>query len=247
MPSSRSPQILLRHIANLLAPGLVFLPSYVAFVQFQGYPLWRPEVLIIAGLLLLAGLPFGLLLALRPRTFGAASAVLVLIVLAMQIFDEGTFDVLSSWGNLSQDLVAWAGPIGGIALSVLITLLIAVVPFAVLSWIGPNLGIVLATIFSVALVSSLLLPAEPPPVGETYRRDAGPAKDLPPIIHLVFDEQIGVEGLPTDIAGGEDLRDELRRFYDDFGFTLFGRAYSEYARTNHSMIALLNGFDSLDG
>ena len=247
MSSARPAQVLLRHLANLFAPGLVFLPSYVAFVQFQGYPLWRPEVLIIAGLVLIAGLPFGLLLSLRPRTFGAATAVLVLIVLAMQIFDEGTFDVLSSWGNLSQDLIAWAGPIGGIALSVLITLLIAAVPFAVLSWLGPNLGIVLATIFSVTLVSSLLLPAEPPPLGETYRRDAGPAKDLPPIIHLVFDEQIGVEGLPADIVGSDELRDELRRLYEDFGFTLYGGAYSEYSRTRHSLISLLNGYDSLDG
>ncbi len=51
MSSSRSPQVLLRHLANLLAPGLVFLPSFAAFVQFQGYSLWRPEVLITAGLL----------------------------------------------------------------------------------------------------------------------------------------------------------------------------------------------------
>jgi hypothetical protein len=51
MSSSRSPQVLLRHLANLLAPGLVFLPSFAAFIQFQGYPVWRPEVLITVGLL----------------------------------------------------------------------------------------------------------------------------------------------------------------------------------------------------
>ncbi len=73
--------------------------------------------------------------------------------------------------------------------------MIAVIPFAALSWLGPNLGIVLATVFSVTLVSTLLLPAEPLPLGETYRRDGAEAKDLPPVIHLVFDEQIGVEGL----------------------------------------------------
>ncbi len=51
MSSSRSPQVLLRYLANLLAPGLVFLPSFAAFIQFQGYPVWRPEVLITVGLL----------------------------------------------------------------------------------------------------------------------------------------------------------------------------------------------------
>ena len=52
MSTSRPARILLRHLANLLAPGLVFLPSFAAFVQYQGYSLWRPEVLMIAGLAL---------------------------------------------------------------------------------------------------------------------------------------------------------------------------------------------------
>lgn len=246
MTSTKSPKFLLRHLANLLAPGLVFLPSFAAFVQYQGYPLWRLEVLITAGLLLIAGLPFGLLLSLRPRTFGAAAVTLLLLAFSMQIFPE-EMNLLGSWGSLSQDLIDWAGPFGGVAVSVLIALPIAAVPFAVLSWLGPNLGIVLATVFSMALVSTLLLPAEPPPLGETYRRDAGATRDLPLVIHLVLDEQIGVEGLPADIAGGEELRDDLRRFYVDFGFALYGRAYSEYSRTTHSVPALLNGFDSLDG
>ena len=76
MTSTKSPKFLLRHLANLLAPGLVFLRSFAAFVQYQGYPLWRLEVLITAGLLLIAGLPFGLLLSLRTRTFGAAAVTL---------------------------------------------------------------------------------------------------------------------------------------------------------------------------
>lgn len=34
MSSARPIPFLLRHAANLMAPGLVFLPSYVAFIQF---------------------------------------------------------------------------------------------------------------------------------------------------------------------------------------------------------------------
>ncbi len=246
MCSSRSSHVLLRRLPNLLAPGLVFLPSFIAFVQFQGYPLWRPEVLITAGLLLLAGLPFGLLLSLRPRTFGAAAVVLLLVAWVTQFSAEGIVGLLALWDGFSQSLVAWAGLYGGLAISFLVALMIAAIPFAALSWLGPNLGIVLATVFGVTLVSTLLLPVEPLPLGETYRRDAAEAKDLPPIIHLVLDEQIGVEGVPTDIAGGDVLRDELRRFYEDLGFTFYGRAYSEYSRTRHSVTSLLNGFDSLD-
>lgn len=246
MPAFRSPQFLLRQLANLLAPGLVFLPSFVAFVQFQGYSLWRPEVLAIAGLLFVAGLPFGLLLILRPQTFGAAVALLLLI-LGMQVFPERFSDALGSWISLNQDLIAWAGPLGGVAIGVLVALSAMAIPFAALSWLGPNLGIVLATVFGVTLASTLLLPAEPLRLGETYRRDGAQAKDLPLLVHLVFDEQIGIEGVPADIAGGNELRDELRKFYAEYGFALYGRAYSEYSRTRHSVIALLNGLGALDG
>ncbi len=247
MPAFRPPQVLLRHLANLLAPGLVFLPSFAAFVQFQGYSLWHFEVLIVAGLLLLAGVPIGLLLSWRPRTFGAAAVTVVLLAWVTDISAQGIVDLLALWDGLRQSLVAWAGPYGGLAVSFLVAVLIAAIPFAALSWLGPNLGLVLATVFGVALASTLLLPAEPLPLGETYRRDGAQPKDLPLVIHLVFDEQIGVEGLPADIAGGRDLRDELRSLYADFGFALFGRAYSEYSRTRNSMVALLNGFESLDG
>ena len=246
MFTSRPARNLLRHLADLLAPGLVFLPSFVAFVQFQGYPLWRPEVLVIAGLLILAGLPIGLLLSVRPRTFGAAAVTLLLFAWATQFFAEGIVDLLALWNDLRQSLIDWAGLYGGLAVSFMVALMIVVISFAVLSWLGANLGIVLATIFSVTLASSLILPAEPLPLGETFRRDGVQAKDLPPVIHLVLDEQIGIDGLPGDITGGGELRDELRRFYAEFDFSLYGRAYSEYSRTKHSMIALLNGLDTLN-
>jgi hypothetical protein len=97
MFTSRPARNLLRHLADLLAPGLVFLPSFVAFVQFQGYSLWRPEVLVIAGLLILAGLPIGLLLSVRPRTFGAAAVTLLLFAWATQFFAEGIVDLLALW------------------------------------------------------------------------------------------------------------------------------------------------------
>lgn len=247
MPSSRTARATLCHLANLLAPGLVFLPSFVAFIQFQGYPLWRPEVLITAGVLLAAGSPFGLLLSLRPRTFGAAAMTLLLFAWATQFFAAGVVDLLAVWTDVRQSFIDLAGPYGGLAVSFLIALFIVLIPFLALSWLGENQGIVLATVFSVTLVSTLLLPAEPLPLGETFRRSGTQAKDLAPVIHLVFDEQIGIDGLPGDIAGGEELRDELRRFYADYGFLLYGRAYSEYSRTKHSMVALLNGLETLNG
>lgn len=247
MSSSRSAGLWLRQLANLLAPGFVYLPSFFVYVQYQGYSQWRPEVLVVAVSILIAGLPVGLLLSLRPRTLGAAAVTVLLFAWLTAVSAEGVADVFARWNEFSQSLSGWAGRYGQLAITFLVALIVFAVPFAVLSRLGSNLGLVLATVFSVTLASSLLLPAEPWPLGEVYRRDDAQARDLPPIIHLVFDEQIGIEGLPTEIAGGAELRAELRQFYDDFGFTLYGRAYSEYSRTNHSMVALLNGYQSLDG
>ena len=154
MSSTRPAQFLLRHLANLLAPGLVFLPGFVAFIQYQGYPLWRSEVLVV-GLILLGGLPFGLLLSWRPRTFGAAAVVLLLLILAMQVLSQGVVESLDFWGDLNQELAVWDGPVGGLALGVLIALPIVAVPFALLSRLGPNLGLILTTVFCLALLSGL--------------------------------------------------------------------------------------------
>ena len=63
---------------------------------------------------------------------------------------------------------------------------------------------------------------------------------LPPIIHLILDEHIGIEGIPTSVDNGTAVRNELEQFYDNRGFRLFGRAFSQYYDTNDSISSLLN-------
>jgi hypothetical protein len=66
-----------------------------------------------------------------------------------------------------------------------------------------------------------------------------PNAELPLVVHLVFDEHIGVEGLPPEIATPA-FRREFQSFFLERGFRLFGSAYSEYPITLWSISQLLN-------
>ena len=54
----------------------------------------------------------------------------------------------------------------------------------------------------------------------------------PRIIHLIFDEHLGIEGIPTDIEGGAATKDLITRFYLKNGFQLFGGAFSHFFETH---------------
>lgn len=62
----------------------------------------------------------------------------------------------------------------------------------------------------------------------------------PRVIHLIFDEHIGIEGIPTETMEGRALKKKLREFYARFNFRVFGAAYSHYSDTLDSLPSLLN-------
>ena len=66
------------------------------------------------------------------------------------------------------------------------------------------------------------------------------AVSKPAIVHIIFDEQIGVQGLPDDNPGTPRLRQAIREFYLNHGFELFGGAYSQYFNTANSIPFVLN-------
>ncbi len=63
---------------------------------------------------------------------------------------------------------------------------------------------------------------------------------FPRLIHIVLDEHIGLEGIPTDLPEGVTVKKQLREFYEKYGFTTFGGAYSRYFHTVNSLPNLLN-------
>ena len=232
---------LLRHLANLCAPGLIVLLPFLAFVRFHGYPVWRPEVLLVVAAILGLGMPFGLLLSLRAKTFGAAVITVFLLAWSYQTLLSSFPDVIFVWDSVKIRLTNSVGAIGMHTVFLAGSTVIAAVMLFLAGRLDRNLGIVIATVFGVGAVSTYMIPTGKVFLGEYYRGKSVVKTDLPPVIHLVLDEHIGLAGLPSEIEGADELRDELRAFYEGFGFRVFGQAYSQYADTKLSMATMLMG------
>ena len=218
----------------VLAPALLLLSPYVSFLRFHGYDLWRAEVWLAVGLIAGLGLCFGTFAALKPAIWGPA----VFLVLAAIIYDfqSSTFDLRTTLVAYGRDVTA-----GVIVLAIALCAAIAV-------WLVRRyLGVIAICVSGVIFLSALLLPGERLSVGTQIDQARGNSADIPPVILLVIDEQIGVEGVPTDIPGGKQLRDDLKRFYQTFDFALYGGAFSHSSETRHSLAALLNAQSAMDG
>jgi len=232
---------LLRHLANLCAPGFVVLLPFLEFVRFHDYLIWRPEVLSVIAAILGLGMPLGLLLSIRAKTFGAAVITVLILGWSCETLVSSFPNALVLWDSTKTQLTNLGGTVGMYIVILAASTLIAGILLFLTGRLDRNLGIVITTVFGVGAVSTLIIPAEKVFLGEFYRGKSFEQADLPPIIHLILDEHIGIQGLPSEIEGGNELRDELRAFYAGFGFRVFGWAYSQYTGTKLSIATMLKG------
>lgn len=63
--------------------------------------------------------------------------------------------------------------------------------------------------------------------------------DLPPVLHILLDSFIGLDGLP-DYPASEIVREATTGFMQDYGFEVVPRAYSRHATTGDSMYSAMN-------
>ena len=73
------------------------------------------------------------------------------------------------------------------------------------------------------------------PIGELENVDA----ELTPVIHILLDAFSGIDGLGPYPAS-EIMNDELNRFFDNYGFQVFPRAYSRFTLTEDSLCSAMN-------
>jgi hypothetical protein len=69
---------------------------------------------------------------------------------------------------------------------------------------------------------------------------------LPPYVHIILDEHVGIEGIPSSYDKNNKYSHELKNKYIDQGFVVFGRAYSRFRATNGSFGSFLNFESQLD-
>ncbi len=99
--------------------------------------------------------------------------------------------------------------------------------------------VVFATFFIVTLVQST-----PSLANHSFRFTKpfpAPKISSPPrLIHIILDEHIGIDGIPTGLSGGKALQEKLIDFYHTYGFRLFSGAFSHYSQTYNSIPSLMN-------
>jgi hypothetical protein len=194
------------------AAFLIQLTPFIVFLQYHRYPYADPGSLIC--LLALA------LLALALGALASRSRVLQLVVLA------GLLTLLAD--------LQFHPPKGVIGLAVIFVGLVG------LLWVLRQHAVRIVTATMAAmLLSSILLPTQSAATRADHPAAVTRHGDGPLILHLILDEQIGIEGYPADISAPA-FRAHLRSFFVNRGFLLFGRAFSEYFKTYRSIAALVN-------
>jgi hypothetical protein len=194
------------------------LANLANLLNFNSYPVLRGEVALIAVVLVL---------------IAAMAAVL---------------------HRLAQPRISFA--ITGVAVAILIDLGVTVPPpvflilaavIAVLAWFQQRavLMLTLAAFGSVLLFQMIGLvtgyghPATPP--NEARRTQTGPANPaLRPIIHLMLDSYIGLDGMSFADANFGTLRQEQEQFYLSRGFQIYPQAYGRHAKTVNALPEFLS-------
>jgi len=209
-------------LGYLLGPPALLLTPLVIFVRHHGYSMLAPEALVCLGVFSLVGL----ILALPGVIGGRYPAILILAGVITFVVDI-QLQVFEGWNQV----------VIGIFLASAVAL------FA----LGSHFSRITAVMACTLLLTSLWLPLEPRLNNwHSESRESSLTEPLPLVLHIILDEQIGIEGVPSDFDPAGNKAEYLRSFYLERGFRVFGRAYSRYYDSQESLSNLLNFSNSLN-
>ena len=218
-------------ILTILAPSLIFLSGFLNHILYHDYGVFTPEVILGITLICLIGTLVGIPLAVAGSTRLRALGLAVLLF----IFFDIQFDLITTiYSYLSTEKSVFQKYAVSIA-ALFATQLVII-------GLHKHIATIITTIFAVTILTTVILSIHK--VSFEAKADSileTSGTDLPPIIHLVLDGHIGIEGIPLDIEGGAELKHLIVKFYEHWGFRLYGRAYSKYLMTVDSITNLLNG------
>ncbi len=198
-----------------LLPSAIFLAPVLAFLLDNDYGLGAPESLAWIAGAVSAGGALGLLALRSPGWLRAA-----LLSFGLVLFVD-----------------VQLAPVGRG------TLALAFAAFTLVVWLlRENAFPILSAGFATLLLSIALVPTRTPRQASTgIAVGARPVREeLPPLIVLVLDEHVGLEGIPLSIEGGAETRKALSDLFGSNGFRLYSRAFSQYSSTTDSVPNVLN-------
>lgn len=200
----------------LLLPFLTLVTPLLVFLENYSYGLFHLEIIIgILGILLVS------LLCSAGMRYGG------FIVNNILAFALVTFFLSIQFGSSGERVFTF------MLLGVALLLLIFKDNFPLIA------ASVFATFFIVTLIQAVVPQGTQNLVFDT-QHVGEESVPFPRLIHIVLDEHIGLEGMPTDLPEGAMLKKQLREFYEKYGFNTFGGAYSHYFHTVNSLPNLLN-------
>ena len=219
-------------ILAMAAPALILLAIIVQFLRFHEYGLLHPESLMLMGGAAGIGALVGAVSRFRPTTLGPA---LMAITLGVFIFyrpelTSRIMAVVTRFGETIGDVGIAFGLIG----------LGLFIVFCSVTWLlRQHLNAIVVAVFGTIVLTTIALPVSKG--GEPVENGALPAKlqDLPPVVHIILDEHIGLAGLPPEMAESANAARAIEATYKDFA--LFSRAYSRFAETQFAVPSVLNG------
>lgn len=203
-------------LATAFASGAALsLASLANLLTYNDYPFFRPEVgLVVLGLLTICAImaPFYC----SQRRWGRS---LLDGCLAMLFADLNTpWPAASVAFGLIVAVISWrskislAGPMALIGSFIFLTIVLGLGREN--GWIKDNLQ------------GGNIEQAQPP--------------DKPVILHLILDEHIGIEGFRERDPDAPILQQQLKSFYGQAGFVVYGGAYSEQMHTANAIPYMLN-------
>jgi hypothetical protein len=208
-------------IFDFLAPPLVILTAFVSFVNRYDYSYAAAEIWISLVGLIALGLLCGVVMLGGHWLRIVVTAGLVILFVDFQ----------SNW--LEQHPALRMPGLG--------------VGVVFLCWlVRDHLSLIATSIFGTMLAVTLMVPGASGGASFDHRepqhRSAQEtSKPAPPVlVHVIFDEFIGIEGISTEISNGTAVRDLLRSFFLTNGFYVFGRAYSRFVNTRNAIPGTLN-------
>ncbi len=213
---------------DMLAPALFLVAPITAFITYHGYGYFTVEVLVGLGAVVLTGGLVGLVIWKSPTWFRAGVIALLMTVYV----DIQFYRVLDIVGGYWPEAI-----------------LIAIFAFVVVCGLvlHKNLTQILAVVFVTMIAATVVVPGHEG-IARTVTTDVArrPNSTLPPIIHIILDEHIGIEGIPTEVEGGATLKEEIKSFYRQRGFYVFGKAFTRFEFTTWSISRLMNDATGLE-
>lgn len=198
----------------LLAPLFIWLSPFVYFVKFNSLPLGQPEFYCLLATMIGVSLLSSALLW-RAGWIRLTLVLAFLVALSLSFLPEFQSGL---WLKVAFFTV--------IGLAILLNRKIL-----------PAVTFMSGIFFAATLLFS---------VGKQFdtvsisQKTAVSKKNLPLFIHIVFDEHMGPNAIPTNIGLGKTLQKQITHFYPAYGFRLYSNAYSRYSRTYDSIPNLLN-------